>query len=76
MGRSKKAYTLSREEIVEMLKFELEQEVNSMLDKLDNQEDGYEFEKIAVNGFASFNNKWMQAMAGIEPVNKNLKKNF
>ncbi|MGH7240347.1 MAG: hypothetical protein ACREHG_09850 [Candidatus Saccharimonadales bacterium] len=75
MGRPKKEYKLSREEIVEMLKLELEHEVNLMLDKLDKTEDGYEYEQIAVNGFARFNNKWMQAMAGIEPVNKNLKKN-
>lgn len=75
MGRPKKEYKLSREEIVEMLKLELEHEVNNMLDKLDNTEEGYEYEQIAVKGFSSFNNKWMQAMAGIEPVNKNLKKN-
>lgn len=75
MGRPKKEYTLSREEIVEMLKLELEQEVNAMLDKLDKTQDGYEYESIAVSGFSHFNNKWMQAMAGIEPVNKNLKKN-
>lgn len=75
MGRPKKEYKLSREEIVEMLKLELEHEVNLMLDKLDKMEDGYEYEQIAVSGFARFNNKWMQAMAGIEPVNKNLKKN-
>lgn len=75
MGRPKKEYKLSREEIVEMLKLELEHEVNSMLDKLDNTEDAYTFEQVAVNGFSRFNNKWMQAMAGIEPVNKNVKKN-
>lgn len=76
MGRPKKEYKLSREEIVEMLKLELEQEVNAMLDKLDKTEDGYDYEQIAVSGFSRFNNKWMQAMAGIEPENKNLKKNF
>lgn len=76
MGRLKKEYKLSREEIVEMLKLELEQEVNAMLDKLDKTQDGYEYEQIAVSGFSRFNNKWMQAMAGIEPENKNLKKNF
>jgi len=75
MGRPKKEYKLSREEIVDMLKLELEHEVNSMLDKLDHMEDGYEYEQIAVKGFSSFNTKWMQAMAGIEPTNKNLKKN-
>ena len=75
MGRSKKEYQLSREEIVEMLKLELEQEINLMLDKLDKTKDGYEFEEVAVSGFSRFNNKWMQAIAGIEPVNKNLKKN-
>lgn len=75
MGRNKKKYTLSREEIVDMLKNELEFEINTMLDKLGKTEDGYEFEQIATSGFASFNNKWMQAMAGIEPENKNLKKN-
>jgi hypothetical protein len=71
----KKQYHLSREEIVDMLKLELEHEINAMLDKLDKVEDGYEYEQIAVSGFSRFNNKWMQAMAGIEPVNKNLKKN-
>lgn len=76
MGRPKKDYKLSREDIVEMLKLELEQEVNAMLDKLDKTQDGYEYEQIAVSGFSRFNNKWMQAMAGIEPENKNLKKNF
>ncbi len=76
MGRQKKNYNLSREEIVEMLKLELEQEVNALLDKLDKTQDGYEYEQIAVSGFSRFNNKWMQAMAGIEPENKNLKKNF
>lgn len=58
-----------------MLKLDLEHEVNAMLDDLSKVKDGYEFEKIAVSGFSRFNNKWMQAMAGIEPVNKNLKKN-
>ena len=76
MGRPKKEYKLSREEIVEMLKEELEQEVNAMLDKLDKTQDGYEYEEIAVSGFSRFNNKWMQAMAGIEPENKNLKKSL
>jgi predicted ArsR family transcriptional regulator len=76
MGRPKKDYKLSREDIVEMLKLELEQEVNAMLDKLDKTQDGYEYEQIAISGFSRFNNKWMQAMAGIEPENKNLKKNF
>jgi predicted ArsR family transcriptional regulator len=75
MGRPKKQYNLSREEIIEMLKLDLEHEVNAMLDDLSKVKDGYEFEKIAVSGFSRFNNKWMQAMAGIEPVNKNLKKN-
>ena len=75
MGRPKKVYKLSREEIVDMLKTELEHEVNEMMNKLDNIEDGYEFERIAVSGFSNFNSKWMQAMAGIEPSNKNLKKN-
>lgn len=50
MGRPKKEYKLSRDEIVEMLKLELEQEVNSMLDKLDKTQDGYEYEQIAVSG--------------------------
>jgi predicted ArsR family transcriptional regulator len=75
MGRPKKQYNLTREEIVDMLKLELEHEVNGMLDKLDKVKDGYEYEQIAVSGFSRFTNKWMQAMAGIEPVNKNLKKN-
>jgi len=57
MGRNKKKYTLSREEIVDMLKNELEFEINTMLDKLDKKEDGYEFEQIATSGFARFNNK-------------------
>lgn len=75
MGRPKKQYSLSREEMIEMLKSELEHEVNGMLDQLDSVEDGYEYEKIAVSGFSRFNQKWMQAMAGKEPENKNLKKN-
>src|SRR5690625_4122663 len=60
MGRPKKEYKLSREEIIEILKLELEHEVNAMLDKLDKTEDGYEYEQIAISGFSRFNNKWMQ----------------
>ena len=74
MGRAKKVYTLSREEIIEILKAELEKETNAMLDKMDNVDNAYDFEKVAVNGFSSFNQKWLQALAGIEPDNKNLKK--
>lgn len=59
---------------MEILKLEFEHEVNQMLDRMNKTANEYKFEQIAVNGFSWVNNKWMQAMTGIDPVNKNLKK--